>query len=117
MVDFRRVNKTLIKAVYFIRRSEATKTQLCGSVYVTLGDGAKGFNLIENTELASQVLAVLSEAGCRLANVLQLGPVNGPFDFSFIMDELGSVSPEHRRRHGRVWLNYIDDWALRSGRW
>ena len=47
---------------------------------------AKGFNLIVNTDFAAQVLAVLSESGCRLSNVLQLGPVNGPFDFSFIMD-------------------------------
>ena len=38
------------------------------------------------------VLAVLSESGCRLVNVLQLGPVNGPFDFSFIMDEHFALS-------------------------
>ena len=116
VVDFRRVNKTLVKAVCFIRRGDTTKSALCGSMFVTLGDGAKGFNLAKNTELAASVLAVLSESGCRLANVLQLGPVNGPFDFSFIMDELFALSPEHRRRLGRTWINYIDDWALRSGR-
>ena len=117
VVDFRRVNKTIVKAVYFIRRGDSTKYQLCGSVYVTLGDGAKGFNLVCNTEFAAQVLAVLSESGCRLSNVLQLGPVNGPFDFSFIMDELAALSPHHKRRLGKNWINYIDDWGLRSGRW
>ena len=116
VVDFRRVNKTLVKAVYFIRRGESTKQALTGSMYVTLGDGAKGFNLVQNTEMAASVLAVLSQSGCRLANVLQLGPVNGPFDFSFIMDELFALSPAHRRGLGKTWLNYIDDWALRSGR-
>ena len=69
---------------------------MCGNVFVTLGDGAKGFNLVVIIELAAQVLAVLSEGGCRLWNVLQLGPVNGPFDFSFNMDELAPLSPETR---------------------
>ena len=78
MVDFRRVNNTLAKAVYFIRRGEFTKQALIGSMFVTLGDGAKGFNLVKNTELAAMVLAALSESGCRLANVLQLGPANRP---------------------------------------
>ena len=33
------------------------------------------------------------------------------------MDELFALSPAHHRRLGRSWINYIDDWALRSGRW
>ena len=37
VVDFRRVNATLVKAVYFNRRSDTTRTMLAGSVYVTLG--------------------------------------------------------------------------------
>ena len=48
---------------------QAPVLALIGSMFVTLGDGAKGFNLVKNTELAAQVLAVLSQAGCRLANV------------------------------------------------
>ena len=81
VVDYRRVNAALRKAIYFIRRCEDVKQELAGSLFYTTVDGLKGFNLLENTDYASKVLAVLSDLGCLLAKVLQLGPCNGPFDF------------------------------------
>ena len=55
------------KAIYYIRRCEDIKQDLAGSLFYTTVDGLKGFNQLENTDLASQVLAVLSDLGCLLA--------------------------------------------------
>ena len=91
VVDYRRVNAALRKAIYFIRRCEDVKQELAGKLFYTTVDGLKGFNLLENTDYASQVLAVLSDLGCLLAKVLQLGPCNGPFDFQYVVDDLFSL--------------------------
>ena len=55
--DFRLVNRILVRVVYYIRRVEDLKTDAVGSVYFSGFDGARGFNLCENTKFASTVLA------------------------------------------------------------
>ena len=97
-------------------RCEDVKQELAGSLFYSTVDGLKGFNLLENTNLAAQVLAVLSDLGCLLARVLQLGPCNGPFDFQYVVDDLFSLGPEHPNWFGKAWKNYLDDFAIRSGR-
>ena len=103
IVDYRRVNAALQRAIYYIRRREDVKQELAGLLFYSTVDGLKGFNLLENTDLAAQVLAVLSDLGCLLARVLQLGPCNGPFDFQYVVDDLFSLGPEHPKWFGRAW--------------
>ena len=86
-------------------------------MYVSGFDGLKGFNLLENTDFSQQVWAVLTEIGCLLPQALQLGGANGPFDFQYVVDEIFSLGSRPVRRYGRQWLNYLDDFAVRSGRW
>ena len=117
VVDYRRINGVIIRAVYYIRRCDDVKSALLGSVYMSGFDGLKGFNLLENTEFSKQVWAVLSEIGCLLPQALQLGGANGPFDFQYVVDETFSLGSRARRRFGQQWLNYLDDFAVRSGRW
>ena len=71
---------------YYIRRCSDVKQQLAGSAFISGLDGARGFNLLPNTARAKEVLAVLSDAGCFLPEVLQLGPTSGPYDFQFSVD-------------------------------
>ena len=61
VVDYRRINGVIIRAVYYIRRCDDVKSALLGSVYMSGFDGLKGFNLLENTEFSQQVWAVLSD--------------------------------------------------------
>ena len=113
VVDYRRINGVIIRAVYYIRRCDDVKSALLGSVYMSGFDGLKGFNLLENTEFSQQVWAVLSEIGCLLPKALQLGGANGPFDFQYVVDETFSLGSRDRRRFGQQWLNYLDDFAVR----
>ena len=82
--------------VYYIRRCTDVKQQLAGSAYISGLDGARGFNLLPNTARAKEVLAVLSDAGCFLPEVLQLGPTSGPYDFQFAVDEGGLLRSRPR---------------------
>ena len=88
VVDYRKINRRLRIAVYYIRRCSDVKGELVGCVFLSAADGARGFNLLVNTRRAKEVLAVLSDSGCFLPEVLQLGPADGPFDYQFCTDEL-----------------------------
>ena len=101
--------------VYYIRRCRDVKGELVGCAFISGMDGARGFNLLVNTEHAKEVLAVLADCGCYLPEVLQLGPATGPFDFQFCTDEL--FTGAGRGRYGSVWKNYIDDFWVRTGHW
>ena len=100
VVDYRKVHSALQRAIYCIRRCEDVKQELAGSFFFSTVDGLKGFNLLENTDLAAPVL---SDLGCLLARVLQLGPCNGPFGFQYVVDDLFSLGPEHPKWFGRAW--------------
>ena len=117
MVDYRRINRTIVRAIYYIRRCDDVKSHLIGSVYLSSFDGLKGFNLLKNTPFSTQVWAVLSEIGCLLPQALQLGGANGPFDFQYVVDVIFQPEGGRKRRFGKVWLNYLDDFCIRSGRW
>ena len=45
VVDYRRVNAALQRAIYYIRRCEDVKQELAGSLFYSTVDGLKGFNL------------------------------------------------------------------------
>ena len=109
------VNRRMVMFVYYIRRCRDVKGELVGCAYISGMDGARGFNLLVNTEHAKEVLAVLADCGCFLPEVLQLGPATGPFDFQFCTDEL--FTGTGRGRYGSVWKNYIDDFWIRTGQW
>ena len=66
VVDYRRVNTRIVRSIYYIRRCDDIKQELIGSAFLSTFDGLKGFNLLENTPFASEVLAVLAELGCFL---------------------------------------------------
>ena len=101
--------------VYYIWRCRDVRSELVGCAFISGMDGARGFNLLINTEHAKEVLAVLADCGCYLPEVLQLGPATGPFDFRFCTDEL--FTGTGRSRYGAVWKNYIDDFWVRTGQW
>ena len=115
VVDYRMVNRRMVMFVYYIRRCRDVKSELVGCAFISGMDGARGFNLLVNTEHAKEVLAVLADSGCYLPEVLQLGPATGPFDFQFCTDEL--FTGTGRGRYGSVWKNYIDDFWIRTGQW
>ncbi|CAK0865466.1 unnamed protein product, partial [Prorocentrum cordatum] len=115
VVDYRMVNRRMVMFVYYIRRCRDVKGELVGCAFISGMDGARGFNLLVNTEHAKEVLAVLADCGCYLPEVLQLGPATGPFDFQFCTDEL--FTGTGRGRYGSVWKNYIDDFWVRAGQW
>ena len=46
-----------------------------------------------------------------------MGGSNGPEDFSFAVDTLFSLGRYHERRLNNNWIIYIDDFAVRSGKW
>ena len=117
VVDYRRVNQRTVRAIYFLRRADDIKQEAAGSVFFSLLDAVSGFNQIRNSERARRILAVLANSGCYLANMLTMGPTNGPEDFSFVVDLYFSLGKRSRRRLMREWLPYIDDFCVRTGRW
>ena len=46
VVDYRRINRTIVRAIYYIRRCDDVKSSLVGSVFLSRFDGLKGFNLL-----------------------------------------------------------------------
>ena len=64
MLDYRKVNTRLVRSLYYIPRCGDLKTEASGSIFYSALDGQKGYNLLENTPYAKEVLAILSEAGC-----------------------------------------------------
>ena len=56
VVDYRKINRRLRIAVYYIRRCSNVKGELVGCVFLSAADGARGFNLLVNTRRAKEVL-------------------------------------------------------------
>ena len=117
VVDYRKINRNVIRAIYYIRRCDDVKSSLVGSIFLSGFDGLKGFNLMKNTKFSQMVWAVLSDIGCLLPQALQLGGTNGSFDFQYVVDVTFLPEGNRVRRFGNLWLNYLDDFAVRSGRW
>ena len=70
-------------------------SEAAGSLYLSLVDAVTGFNQVENSPRARQVLAVITRSG------------------QFRMFYPGA---NRRVRLMRTWLPYVDDWTTRSGR-
>ena len=61
--DYRRTNRHSLRIVYYIRHCDGIEEEAAGTVWHAGCDGAKGYNLWENTQAARGVLAVLSQGG------------------------------------------------------
>ena len=116
MVDYRRVNARILRAVYFVRSADAVVHEVAGSWWLSLVDDCKGFNQVANTRRAREMLAILARSGQYLPVCLTFGPTNGPEDFAFATDR---VFAPGRGRNIRFCTNlqiYADDITVRTGR-
>ena len=86
VVDYRRVNARLLRAVYFVRSADGVVHEVAGSMWITGVDACKGFNQVANTRRAREVLVVMARSGQFLPVCLTFGPTNGPEDFAFATD-------------------------------
>ena len=95
VVDYRRVNARILRAVYYVRSADGVVQDVAGSMWITLVDACKGFNQVANTRRAREVLAILARSGQYLPVCLTFGPTNGPEDFAFATDrELHRVAED-----------------------
>ena len=69
-----------------------------------------------NTPRARQMLAIIARSGQFLPICLTFGPVNGPEDFSYVVDRSFAPGPSAKRRFCVEWLAYVDDLTDRAGR-
>ena len=116
VVDYRRVNARVLRNSYYSRKSSEVIAEASGSAYLTLLDAVTGFNQVENTERAKQVLALVSRGGQFLPTCLTFGPQNGPEDFAFVVDRIYAPGRHRRLRLMKEWLPYVDDLTIRTGR-
>ena len=117
VVDYRRVNQRILRAVYFVRSADGVVQEVSGSMWMTLVDACKGFNQVANTRRAREVLAILARSGQYLPVCLTFGPTNGPEDFAFATDRIFSPGRGRKMRFCTNWQIYADDITVRSGRW
>ena len=115
-MDYRRVNARVLRNSYYSRKSSEVIAEASGSAYLTLLDAVTGFNQVENTERAKQVLALVSRGGQFLPTCLTFGPQNGPEDFAFVVDRIYAPGRHRRLRLMKEWLPYVDDLTIRTGR-
>ena len=116
VVDYRRVHTRTLRAVYYVRRSDDVKAEAAGSIFLTFLDAVTGFNQLVNTPRARQMLAIIARSGQFLPICLTFGPVNGPEDFSYVVDRSFAPGPSAKRRFCVEWLAYVDDLTVRTGR-
>jgi len=117
VVDYRRVNQRILRAVYFVRSADGVVQEVAGSMFLSLVDACKGFNQVANTRRAREVLAILARSGQYLPICLTFGPTNGPEDFAFATDRVFAPGRGRRMRFCTNWQIYADDITVRSGRW
>ena len=72
VVDYRRVNARILRAVYFVRSADGVVQEVAGSMWMSLVDACKGFNQVANTRRAREVLAILARSGQHLPVFLTL---------------------------------------------
>ena len=116
VVDYRRVNARVLRNSYYSRKSSEVIAEAAGSAYLTLLDAVTGFNQVENTERAKQVLALVSRGGQFLPTCLTFGPQNGPEDFAYVVDRIYAPGRHRKLRLMKQWLPYVDDLTIRMGR-
>ena len=92
------MNARTLRAVYYVRRSDDVKAEAAGSIFLTFLDAVTGFNQLVNTPRARQMLAIIARSGQFLPICLTFGPVNGPEDFSYVIDRSFAPGPGAKRR-------------------
>ena len=117
VVDYRRVNARILRAVYMVRSADGVVSDVAGSMWMTLVDACKGFNQVANTRRAREMLAILARSGQYLPVCLTFGPTNGPEDFAFATDRVYAPGRGRKMRFCTNWQIYADDITVRSGRW
>ena len=116
VVDYRRVNARVLRNSYYSRKASEVIAEAAGSAYLTLLDAVTGFNQVENTDRAKQVLALVSRGGQFLPTCLTFGPQNGPEDFAYVVDRIYAPGRHRKLRLMKQWLPYVDDLTIRTGR-
>ena len=115
-MDYRRVNRRTLRAIYYVRAADGIVRALCGSALLTFLDACSGFNQIVNTQRARKMLAILARSGQFLPRCLTFGPANGPEDFAFATDRIYAPGRNRKMRLCKQWQIYADDTAIRTGR-
>ena len=62
------------------------------------------------------MLAIVARSGQFLPICLTFGPVNGPEDFSYVVDRNFAPGRNAKHRFCKEWHAYIDDLTVRTGR-
>ena len=114
VVDYRRVNARILRAVYCVRNADAVVHEVAGSMWMSLVDACKGFNQVANTRRAREMLAILARSGQYLPVCLTFGPTNGPEDFAFATDRVFAPGRGRKMRFCTNWQIYADDITVRS---
>ena len=117
VVDYRRVNARILRAVYFVRSADGVVQEVAGSMWMSLVDACKGFNQVANTRRAREMLAILAHSGQYLPVCLTFGPTNGPEDFAFATDRVFAPGRGRKMRFCSNWQIYADDITVWTGRW
>ena len=116
VVDYRRVNRRTLRAIYCVRSADGTLRCVAGSALMSLLDACKGFNQVVNTRRAMEMLAILARSGQYLPRCLTFGPHNGPEDFAFATDRVFAPGRNRKMRFCQQWQIYADDITVRTGR-
>ena len=116
VVDYRRVNGRILRAVYYVRSADGVVQEVAGSAWMSFVDACKGFNQVANTLRARKMLAILARSGQYLPVCLTFGPTNGPEDFAFATDRVFAPGRGRKMRFCKQWQIYADDITVRTGR-
>ena len=63
VVDYRRVNARVLRSTYYCRKATDVLAQCSGSIWYSFVDAVTGFNQIQNTRRAMEVLAIVARSG------------------------------------------------------
>ena len=90
VIDYRRVNARIRRAVYFVRNAPDVTMECAGSVWMMMVDACAGFNPTANTERAHRLLAIISRSRKFLPGCSTFGSTNGPEDVCYVIDRVHS---------------------------
>jgi hypothetical protein len=116
VVDYRKVNARVKRSTYYCRKATDVLAQCSGSIFFSFVDAVTGFNQIENTRRAMEVLAIVARSGKFLPVCLTFGPINGPDDFCYVVDRAYEPGRGRKQRFAKEWIAYVDDLTVRTGR-
>ena len=114
VVDYRKVNARVKRSTYYCRKATDVLAQCSGSIFFSFVDAVTGFNQIENTRRAMEVLAIVARSGKFLPVCLTFGPINGPDDFCYVVDR-AYMSQVGAGNNGSQKSGLLTLTSLRSG--